>query len=130
MNNPSPAALAIASLIEAAIAPIFATMSAPLLARIEKLEKGNSLGEPTPEFVQKTVELVFADARLNMQATIDAVLVDSKFDDAVINVLNDRNVDAMDNLIDNIKERISEDSEDKIASVLRNGSFSIEFSRY
>lgn len=103
MNTPSPTALAIASLIEAAIAPIFATMSAPLVARIEELEKRPSV-------------------------TGDA------FDEAVLNVIRDAPGTVVDLVEDEVKELISavtdSDIDDRIASVLRNGSFSVEFSRY
>ena len=103
MNTPSPAALAIASLIEAAITPIFNVLSAPLLARIEELEKRPSV-------------------------TGDA------FDEAVLNVIRDVPATVVDLIEDEIEERIRasniDDIDDKIASVLRNGSFSVKFSRY
>ena len=104
MNTPSPAALAIASLIEAAITPIFNVLSAPLLARIEELEKRPS-------------------------ATTDGT-----FNEAVLAVIRDAPGTVVDLIDDEIKGLIdtasSDDIENKIASVLRNGSFSVEFSRY
>lgn len=115
MSNPSPTALVIASLIESALAPIFATMSAPLLARIEELEK-------------HSVALTDED----VQAVIEAVVGSDMFDEAVLGVIEDRSKDVIDNLGDDLTDKINnaESINEAVSEVLRRGSFNIEFSRY
>lgn len=112
MNAPSPTSMVIASLIESALAPIFATMSAPLLARIEQLEtkQENSVGA-TKEFFKNEA-----------------------FGNAVMDVIESKSSDVVEALGDDLTEAIesarTESIENAVENAISNGSFSVEFSKY
>jgi hypothetical protein len=89
-----------------------AHITAPLVARIDELEKAQKAIEPTPEFVEKVR---------------DAVLADDGFDDAVVSVMSDRASEVVSNLEDDIKNLDCMDAEDTVRRVLRDGSFDVSF---
>lgn len=108
MTNPNPIALAIATALEAILTPIMATLTAPIIDRIDKLEDvAHTADEPDPD--------------------------GNKFAEQVMKVLHDRSASAVDLLIDEINERAEVNKEslsDTVAEIIRNGSFSISFTRY
>jgi hypothetical protein len=123
MSTPSPTALVIASLIESLLAPVFTAMSAPLLERIKALED-----------VAHTPDEKSLSERMDALETKTAIAIGEKFDEAVLECIRECPTEVLDAIEDELTEKIKtarEDSlEESVASVIRNGSFNIEFSRY
>lgn len=128
LTTPSPAALVIANIIENALAPVFAAMAAPLIARVDKLENVVHLGEPSPSFIGKVRDAVMADENFD-EAVRSAVLTHDHFDDAVLGVIDDRSSDVIEKLGEAMAAN-TEGLSDRVSNVLRDGTFSISFDRY
>jgi hypothetical protein len=152
MATPSPAALAIASLIENALASVFSQLATPLVERIDALE--NELRYPkdnTAKFDAAVMTAIrnqpgavvdFLAEEIDKRAPADefiekavsAVLASEEFDTAVLGVIEDRSSDVIDNLDDELIDKIKsvglDDITDRVADVIRAGSFNVEFSRY
>lgn len=133
MTNPSPIALAIATALEAALTPIMAALTAPIIDRIGKLEAAYTpddaafdaavitairnqpatvvdfLGKeidhrtPTDEFIEKA---------------ISTVLASSEFDTAVLGVIEDRAEEVVSNLGDDLTDKINEVRNEVIANTV------------
>lgn len=148
MNTPSPTALVIATIIEGALAPIFATLAAPLLARIDELEKRDARTFDEAAFDAAVMTAIrnqpgavvdFLAEEIDKRAPTDefiekvtnSVFTSPNFDIAVLGVIEDNSKDVIENLGDDLTDKITnaESISDSVAEVLRRGSFSVEFSK-
>lgn len=143
-TSPSPIALAIAQVIEGAMAPIFA----PLVARIEALEKRPDLLDDalfasvvmTAIRNQPSIVVDLLGEEIDKRAPTDefiekatsAVLASSEFDEAVLGVIEDRSSEVIENLGDDLTDKITNggDIAERVGEVIRAGSFNIEFTSY
>ena len=148
MTNPSPITLAIATALEAVLTPIMAALTAPIIDRIDKLEATmpddatfdaavitaiRNQPAAVVDFLGEEIDRRTATDEF-IEKAVSAVLASSGFDTAVLGVIEDRSGEVINNLGDNLTDKINEASKeslgDTVAEIIRSGSFSVEFTRY
>lgn len=151
MTTPSPTTLAIAAALEAALTPIIAALTAPLLKRITDLEDVAHTPYDDTAFQaavmaairdQPSAVVDFLGNEIDKRAPTDdfiekatsTILNSSQFDEAVLGVMEDRSGEVVDNLNKDLTDKFKETQNDHInniiSKVIRGGQFNIEFTRY